>query len=118
MPNMAQAVAGHNSKLMREDRPLVEQPGCNCRGGPQTCPVGGKCLTSCVVYEATVTETQNGNKETDTGVTSRTFKRRFYEHNADMRKQDGRSKTCLSTHTWSLKDDGIDFDVTWKLNSF
>ena len=58
MPNMAQAVAGHNSKLMREDRPLVEQPGCNCRGGPQTCPVGGKCLTSCVVYEATVTETR------------------------------------------------------------
>ena len=25
MPNMAQAVAGHNSKLMREDRPIVEQ---------------------------------------------------------------------------------------------
>jgi hypothetical protein len=115
MPNMAQAVAGHNSKLMREDRPLVEQPGCNCRGGPQTCPVGGKCQTSCVVYEATVTETQSGNKETYTGVTSRTFKRRLYEHNADMRKQDGRSKTCLSAHTWSLKDDGIDFNVTWKL---
>ena len=31
MPNMAQAVAGLNSKIMREDRPLVEQPGCNCR---------------------------------------------------------------------------------------
>ena len=74
MPNMAQAVAGHNSKIMREDRPLVEQPVCNCRGGPQTCPVGGKCLTSCLVYEATVTETQSGNKETYIGVTSRTLR--------------------------------------------
>ena len=115
MPNMAQAVSGHNSKILREDRQAVEQPGCNCRGGPHTCPVGGKCLTNCVVYEATVIETQSGKKETYTGVTSRPFKSRLYEHNADMRKSDSRTKTCLSAHIWSLKDDGKDYDVTWKL---
>ena len=85
---MAQAVAGHNSKLMREDRPLVEQPGCNCRGGLQTCPVGGKCHTSCVVYKATVTETQSGNKETYTGVTSRTFKKSAIPHMVSLLNKD------------------------------
>jgi hypothetical protein len=113
--NMAQAVVGHNSTIKRKDRPLVEQHGCNCRGRPKTCPVGGKCLTSCVVYEATVTETQSGIWVTNTGITSKSFRGKLYEQNADMRKLDGRSKTCLSAHTWSLKDDGIDFNVTGKL---
>ena len=83
---MAQAVSGHNSKLLREENQVEEQPGCNCRGGPQNCPVGGKCLTDNVIYEATVTETQTGSKETYTGVTSRQFKKQFYEHNTDIRK--------------------------------
>ena len=85
MPNMAQAVSGHNSKLLREDSTVDEGPGCNCRGGPQNCPVGGKCLTDCVVYEAGVAETVSGKVEFYTGVTSRTFKARLYEHRTDMR---------------------------------
>ena len=112
---MSQAVSGHNAKLLREDRQAEEQPGCNCRGGPDTCPVGAKCLTDCVVYEATVTETLSGNKETYTGVTSRQFKQRLYEHNADMRKESGRIKSCLSSHVWDLKDRGVGYDVSWKL---
>ena len=38
------------------------------------------------LYEAMVTETHSGKKETYTGVNSRQFKQRLYEHNADMRK--------------------------------
>ena len=115
MPSMAQAVSGHNSKLLKEENQVEEQPGCNCRGGPQNCPVGGKCLTPNVIYEATVTETQTGSKETYTGVTSRQFKKRFYEHNTDMRKVKNRTKSCLSAHIWNLKDNGKSFTVSWKL---
>ena len=115
MPNMSQAVSGHNAKLLREDRQAEETPGCNCRGGPDTCPVGGKCLTDCVVYEATVTETHSGKKETYTGVTSRKFKQRWYEHNADMRKESSRIKSGLSSHVWDLKDKGLSYDVSWRL---
>ena len=93
----------------------MEDPRGNCRGGPGNCPVGGKCQVDCVVYEATVSEVQSGKKETYTGVTSRPFKRRFYEHNADMRKSESRTKSSLSSHVWDLKDRGIDFNVTWKL---
>ena len=106
MPNMAQAVSGHNAKLLRDDRPVDEQPGCNCRGGPTNCPVGGKCLTNCVVYEAKVTEQLTGNSETYTGVTSRPFKQRLYEHHADMRKEESRTKSRLCSHIWDLKDKG------------
>ena len=104
---MAQAVSEHNSKLLREENQVEEQPGCNCRGG--------KCLTDNVIYEATVTETKTGSKVTYTGVINRQFKKRFYEHNTDMRKVKNRTKSCLSAHIWNLKDNGEIFTVSWKL---
>ena len=114
MPNMAQAVSNHNSKLLR-DSGSDEKPGCNCQGGPQNCPVGGSCQTPCVVYEATVTEVASGKKETYTGVTSRRFKDRLYEHRTDMNNVKNRTNSALSSHVWDLKDRGINYDVTWKL---
>ena len=33
MPNMVQAVSGHNTRRLREDSDRVEDPKCNCRGG-------------------------------------------------------------------------------------
>ena len=115
MPNMAQAVAGHNVKVLKEERQADQQPGCNCQGGPATCPVQGKCQTSCVVYEATVKQIPSGKTETYTGVTARTFKQRLYEHRADTRKESSRIKTCLSSHIWDLKDQNIQYEVSWKL---
>ena len=112
---MAQAVSRHNSSLLRTEGLQDGQPGCNCQGGPQTCPVGGRCQTSCVVYEATVTEDTSGRKETYTGVTSRPFKKRYYEHNTDMRKVNGRTKTALSSHIWSLKDNDTSYQIKWRL---
>ena len=115
MPNMAQAVSGHNAKLLKDDSLVEEMPGCNCRGGPANCPVEGKCLTSCVVYEARVTEQPSGKIETYTGVTGRRFKQRLYEHRTDMRKVKNRTKSALSSHIWNLKDNGVDFEVSWSL---
>ena len=77
MPNMAQAVSRHNVKVLKEPQvqpPVQLQPGCNCRNGPTTCPVQGKCLTDSVVYRATVIETASGAKETYTGLTGNRFK--------------------------------------------
>ena len=45
MPNMAQAVAGHNSKILSEDRQVEQQPQCNCRGGKDSCPVQGRTVS-------------------------------------------------------------------------
>ena len=105
----------HKLESLREDRPLDQQQMCNCRGGPQNCPVGGKCLIDCVVYEVSVTEVPSGKKETYTGVTSRSFKRPFYEHKADMSKSESRTKSSLSAHVWDLKGRGTNFEVSWRI---
>ena len=112
---MAQAVSSHNSKLLREDDGGPDYPGCNCQGGLQNCPVGGSCQARSVVYEATVAERVSGKKETYTGVTSRRFKDRYYEHRTDMNNRNNRTNSALCSHVWDLKDRGIDHDVTWKL---
>ena len=114
MPNMAVAVSRHNAKVTKDDQQQVQPlPGCNCNKGPGTCPVQGRCLTDCVVYKATVTETVSRKSETYTGMTGNTFKDRWYGHSADMRNPGGRSKTKLSTHIWNLKDMQTDFEIEW-----
>ena len=61
-------------------------------GGKQNCPVDGKCQTESVIYEATVTEVISRKKETYTGLTTRRFKDRLYEHNTNMNTRKYRLK--------------------------
>ena len=46
---------------------------------------------------------------------SRGFKVCFYEHKADMRKSESRTKSSLSAHVWDLKDRGTNFKVRWRI---
>ena len=70
MSNIAKAVARHNAKILQANQQEEhQQPECNCRGGPASCPVEGRCQTDCVVYRATVTDTVSGKVERYTGVT-------------------------------------------------
>ena len=113
MPNMSQALSKHNSKV-RQQQAQKPQPVCNCRGGPTVCPVGGACQTVGVVYQATVVRTDTNMAETYTGLTSRRFKDRYYEHGADMR--DNRRKgTGLSHYTWKLKQSNTPYQLKWKI---
>ena len=114
---MAQAVSNHNTKLLRDDNGGADCPPCNCRGGLQSCPVGGSCQAKGVVYEATVTELASGNKETYTGVTARRFKDRLYEHRTDMSNSENRTNSSLAFHIWALKDRGLSYDVKWKIKA-
>ena len=58
MPNMAQAISKHNFKVRRQNQVRVS-PGCNCRRGVESCPLGGTCLTEGVVYGSKVTNTSD-----------------------------------------------------------
>ena len=115
MPNMSQNLARHNSKV---SKPQAQQPdpGCNCRGGVAVCPLAGSCQTKSVVYQATVVREDNQKTETYTGLTSRRFKDRFYEHTGDMNNRHYEG-TSLSNYVWKLKDDGIPFKISWKILS-
>ena len=84
-------------------------------GGLPTCPVDGNCQATGVVYQASVTELGSGQVETYTGTTARRFKDRLYEHNTNMNNETGRTETALSAHIWSLKDQGKQYEVKWKI---
>ena len=114
MPNMAQAVARQNKKLLKDENNTQPTPRCNCRGGPTNCPVEGKCQTQGVVYRATVKQTLTGKNDTYTGMTGRAFKDRLYEHNTDMNNRP-KKPTKLSEHVWKLKDKNIDHTVKWTI---
>ena len=72
----------------------------------------GNCVDKNVVYKATVT-TRSGS-EYYTGLTSRTFKTRYKEHNNDFINRT-RKGTHLSTHVRELKDKGEAYSVSWTI---
>ena len=89
---------------------------CNCRGGPQNCPLGGRCLAEkSVVYCCKVTRLDNNTSEFYTGLTEGAFKYRLYGHNSDMKKKKKKKGTMLSKHVWWLKDNGVQYNLEWSI---
>ena len=87
---------------------------CNCRQ-KSSCPLDGKCLTKCVVYKATVTETTSNNQETYIGLTENEFKTRFNLHKSSFKLEHKRTSTTLSDHVWKLKKNNINFNISWQV---
>ena len=114
MPNLQKIISNHNRKIQKP-KPTQEQiPTCNCRQSSDPCPMEGNCLVDKLVYRATVTD-ENNKVETYTGLTSRTFKKRYYGHSHSFRERDSEHSTTLSTHIWKLKDKNQNFDVKWEV---
>ena len=67
-----------------------------------------------VVYEAEVTR-NNNISETYTGLTSNTFKKRYYNHRDSFKKQTSEHSTTLSSHIWDLKNKNEDFEIKWRI---
>lgn len=117
MPNIGQTISAHNNKCLRNNETIQEANDrtCNCRAGTQECPVDGKCLTEAVIYQATVVRTDTNAKETYIGLTANTFKTRYNAHTNTFRNPTKRNATTLSCYVWSLKDDGIPYNISWRI---
>ena len=102
MSNFKQKIAAHNSRVKANTEAEQLSPACNCTGEMGPCPMGGNCLIKSVVYGAQVVDSQ-GQIETYTGLTSISFKERYYGHRISFKKEDSESSTTLSTHIWGLK---------------
>ena len=87
---------------------------CNC-GQKSSCPLGGKCLTKCIVYKATVTVTTSSNQETYIGLIENEFKTRFNLHKSSFKLAYKRTSTPLSDHVWKLKNRNIGFNIKWEV---
>ena len=53
--------------------------------------------------------------ETYTGLTSKTFKTRYYGHSRSFREKESEHSTTLSTHIWKLKNKNKNFNVRWEV---
>ena len=113
MPNIKQIIASHNKKLLNSTTE-IQQPGCNCRKNKQ-CPLQGHCLTTSIIYQATVTRQDNNRQETYIGLTANDFKERYNQHTSDFRHNKDRNSTALSKYIWTLKDNSIPHNITWKI---
>ena len=115
LPNVGAIIKGHNSRLCNEADDAASKQ-CNCRR-PAECPLEGACLTSDLVYQATVKTTGAAtNSEMHyIGSTATTFKLRYGNHKASFTHANKANQTELSKHVWELKRKKTDFQVTWKI---
>ena len=86
----------------------------NCRQN-NSCPLGGKCLSKCAVYKATVTETTSNNHERYIGLTEKEFRTRFNLHKSFFKLEHKRTSKTLSEHVWKLKNKNINFNIKWEV---
>ena len=113
MPNIEQKIRTHN-KILLEQRQGKEEKTCNCRTTSK-CPLNGKCLTSSLIYQATVVREDNKKEETYIGLTENTFKTRYTSHAESFRRKEKRNSTTLSQYIWTLKEKTIPYIVKWKI---
>ena len=126
MGNVKSIVACHNAKQQKLAEKMAEKPPaiapkppktCNCKKG-EKCPVGGKCLTSSVVYEASIIHTSGrrvGSTHTYVGLTCNEFKVRYRAHMRTFRNKDSTGHTKLSEYVHKLKAKGIKHRVEWRI---
>merc|ERR1712096_567660 len=84
---------------------------CNCKTEP--CPLNKNCLTSNLIYKATV-NTDNTTK-TYIRSTSTTFKDRYRNHKASFNNKQKRYSTELSNYLWQLKDKDKNYKLKWEI---
>ena len=115
MPNVKQIIENHNRKIVNTKEAInTETENCNCRT-KETCPLDKQCLTSGVIYQATVLRQDKQQKETYIGLTENTFKTRYNGHTNSFKHNSKRNATTLSQYIWKLKDKKIQYNITWKI---
>ena len=116
MTNMKNIITSHNKAVLNRKHSHTPQTSktCNCRV-KETCPLNGQCLTECVVYRATVTQSLTHKKDMYIGMTENTFKARFTQHKSSFKLAHDRKRTTLSEHIWDLKDRNVEYSITWDI---
>jgi len=105
----------HNARILQhhlDNEGRQNEPSCNCRV-KNDCPLNGKCLSSNIIYQATVSA--NNKKETYIGLTSTQFKTRYNNHKASFKHWNKRSATELSKYIWELKERNINYTIDWRI---
>ena len=120
MPNIHNIISGHNKSVVNKQTSTdastcsTKPRQCNCRN-KSSCPLPGKCLTSSVVYQATVVRNDTNQKESYVGHTEGEFKYRYYCHTSSFKLSKYRNATELSKYVWQLKESKVKYYINWRI---
>ena len=116
MPNVGAIIKQHNSRVCRTDNDTRDRDtgGCNCRKRNE-CPLNNQCLTTGIVYRATVTTAADDAWMCYIGSTATTFKQRYANHKASFKSEAKSSQTELSKYVWELKRSNISHEIHWEI---
>ena len=113
-PNMNKIISNHNAKILMEKEENSETNKCNCKTDDKpNCPLRGNCVQETVIYKATVST--DTDVKTYIGSTEGSFKKRFYNHRTDFKKESNRSNTALASYVWDCKDRNITTSIKWEI---
>ena len=113
MENINYIISSHNKVILN---PRATSFGCNCRK-KESCPLNGECLTSQLVYRATVTNAVNEYLKKYIGLADTTFKERHSNHKRDFKHQKYCNCTELAKYVWELKEKNIAPIIKWEILS-
>ena len=124
MNNTKQIIDNHNKRILTASiqvddtaaAAIINNKTCNCRQ-KNACPLDGNCLQPSVIYQATVTRKDNNTTETYIGLTENDFKTRYRNHTPSFRHAKPSNSTELSKHIWTLKDNNIEYFISWRILS-
>ena len=115
---MKQILSGHNSNILNKylDTQTDTQTNkdCNCKHRVE-CPLDNKCLTDCLVYQATVTQPSEAKQDIYIGLSADKFKLRLANHKKSFKHESYQYETTLSQHIWSLKRSETAFNIQWRI---
>ena len=110
LPNIKSIISAQNRKNLSDIPTNTKQ--CNCRGGPTSCPVEGKCLSENVIYKVIVKSDDCSNIYIGS---SQNFKERYNTHMSSFKLQNYKHATSLSSHVWSLKESNTYYTLKWSI---
>ena len=116
MNNIKQNIDGHNKSTLSKcnNHEQTTSKKCNCQK-PNDCPLTGHCQTKSIIYQATVTPSNNNPNQTYIGLTETTFKKRHANHKTSFKHEAKKFSTELSKYIWELKNKKVDYQITWKI---
>ena len=117
MNNMKKHISKHNVKICQkpDNSNVTNVAKCNCRVKDE-CPLNGECLTTSVVYQASVRCDNSNVEKTYVGLAEGTFKKRWDKHKYTF-KHPNASSTALSSYIWKCKKANKNPKIDWSIKA-
>ena len=102
MPNIRSKTYGHNKKIV-QPKSTEPQKLCNCLV-KEDCPMYGICLTSSILYQATINCSDSKYKQKRyKRICETTFKKRYANQRKSFNLSKSENDSTLSIEYWNLK---------------